>query len=108
MTGVVGVFVSKKGPMDLEGLPLICREFWKGTVYYSVFVFYCILIKLGIMIFEDNFNSLLTYQETYFGITLYSMEFGLPLIFVKEYKNAYLQKQDILLENKGKTGIYCW
>lgn len=60
------------------------------------------------MIFGDNFNSLLTYQETYFGITLYSMEFGLPLIFVKEYKNAYLQKQDILLENKGKTGIYCW
>lgn len=32
----------------------------------------------------------------------------LPIVFVKEYENAYAQKQQILLENKGKTGIYCW
>ena len=27
---------------------------------------------------------------------------------VKEYKNAELQKREILKENKNKIGIYCW
>jgi hypothetical protein len=32
----------------------------------------------------------------------------LPITSDKEYANVDLQKQQILLENKGKSGIYYW
>jgi hypothetical protein len=31
----------------------------------------------------------------------------LPIAFVKEYTDADTQKEQILQENKGKSGIYC-
>ena len=32
----------------------------------------------------------------------------LPIASVKEYTDADTQKEQILQENKGKSGIYCW
>jgi hypothetical protein len=62
---------------------------------------------LDVWTFEDNlFNFVLAYQDHFcFSITL-DLADVLPIVFVKEYENAYAQKQQILLENKGKTGIY--
>lgn len=33
---------------------------------------------------------------------------GLPVVAVKVYSNAYTQKKEVLSENIGKSGVYCW
>jgi hypothetical protein len=72
------------------------------------------------MIFEEQLSGkfwslcleISNYDAALQGQASFALTFGLmsvlPIVFVKDYGNADLQKQQILLENKGKAGIYCW
>lgn len=70
-------------------VPSILFWYLKTTIFGWYFDINCLGLDLGL----DNspwFMSLL------------------PIAFVKEYTDADTQKEQILQENKGKSGIYCW
>ena len=65
----------------------------------------------------DKSESLINSQLNYIipvllnrsNIRRYSItEKGVPLFPVKRYKNAYLSKEEIRKENRGRSGIYLW